>query len=205
MDEPRTVAAVDLGSNSFHMIVARWSEGQLHVVDKLRERVALAEGFDSRRNLRAEAWERALECLGRFGERLHGLPVDSVRAVGTYTLRRARNAREFLTEAEAALGHSIEIVAGHEEARLIYLGAAEALGFDEKRRLVVDIGGGSTEFILGEGRVPLERDSVSMGCVRFGLKYFGDRKIRRSTFEDARIAGRIQMRSFERRYRGHRF
>jgi exopolyphosphatase / guanosine-5'-triphosphate,3'-diphosphate pyrophosphatase len=127
-----TVAAVDLGSNSFHMIVARWHEGEVITVDRLKETVRLASGLDARNRLSAEAQERALDCLGRFGQRLHNLPPGSVRALGTNTLRKARGARRFLQQAEEALGHPVEIVGGREEARLIYLGVAHTLADDRR-------------------------------------------------------------------------
>ena len=167
-----SVAAVDLGSNSFHMVVAQLSHGQLQVIDRLRDRVALAEGLDEERNLSGQAVERAIACLERFGQRLRGMPTGAVRAVGTNTLRRARNARAFLARAEQALGFPIEVIPGLEEARLIYLGVAHSRADDSQRRLVVDIGGGSTEIILGEGADTIGADSLHMGCVSWSLRFF---------------------------------
>ncbi|HBP18374.1 MAG TPA: exopolyphosphatase, partial [Planctomycetes bacterium] len=127
------------------MVVARQHEGELRLIDRVRERVQLAAGLDGEQNLTEEAQERALACLTRMGERLRDLQPQRVRAVGTNTLRKARNSRSFLQRAEEALGQPIEIIGGHEEARLIYLGVAHGAADDDGRRLVIDIGGGSTE------------------------------------------------------------
>src|SRR5688572_24481734 len=140
------VAAVDLGSNSFHMLVARAGDAELQVLDRLREPVRLAEGLTGERRLTPEVQERALACLHRFGER--------VRAVGTNTLRKLRKEAGFVAAAEKALGHPIEIISGVEEARLVYGGVTHGMGGDNPRRLVVDIGGGSTELIIGHGAQP---------------------------------------------------
>lgn len=173
-NEAAEVAAVDLGSNSFHMIIARPEDNGLRMVDKLRESVRLAAGLDADKRLSREARARALGCLERFGQRVRELPAGSVRAVGTNTLRQSRNARGFLREAEAALGHPIQIVSGYEEARLIYLGVAHSIADDEDRRLVMDIGGGSTEFIIGEHFIPREMESLHMGCVSATRRHFPD-------------------------------
>ncbi|SEO50956.1 Ppx/GppA phosphatase family protein [Aquisalimonas asiatica] len=167
-----TVAAVDLGSNSFHMVVARLQGGELRVVDRIKTMVRLGEGVDARGRLDPAVRERALEALDRFGQRLRGLPRGSVRVVGTNTLRVMRDAQGFQAAAESALGHGVEVVSGVEEARLIYLGVAHSLGDDGQRRLVVDIGGGSTELIVGEGVMPLHMDSLEMGCVRLARQCF---------------------------------
>ena len=157
---PETVAAVDLGSTSFHLIVARPHSDQLVVVDRIREMVQLASGLDSSHRLSPEARERALECLRKFGERVGHLPRERVRAVGTNTLRSAKNARRFLAEARSALGHYIETISGIEEARLIFLGVTQSLPDPGLRRLVLDIGGGSTELIVGEAMQPLLMESL---------------------------------------------
>ncbi|MEX0730030.1 MAG: exopolyphosphatase [Aquisalimonadaceae bacterium] len=171
---PDVVAAVDLGSNSFHLVVARHQHGELQVLDRIKEMVRLAAGLDDAGNLHREARDRALDCLQRFGQRLRDLPPGSVRAVGTNTLRQARNAAEFLPDAEAALGHPIEIVAGVEEARLVYQGVARSLSDDGGRRLVMDIGGSSTELIVGERFEPLLMESLSIGCVSISTRFFAD-------------------------------
>ena len=189
------LAAVDLGSNSFHMVVARVVDRHPMFVDRLREPVRLGAGLDETFNLDPQARVRALETLERFGDRLKDVTGPGVRAVGTQTLRRAKNARSFLEEAEVALGHPIEIIAGDEEARLIYLGVchSRATGSEEKL-LVVDIGGGSTELILGTGFEPEWMRSSQMGCVSFTKRFFGNGVIKKKRLEDARLAARIEMR-----------
>src|SRR5690606_11850198 len=157
-----TFAAVDLGSNSFHMVVARYTDGRLQIIDRLKDMVRLASGLDEERNLGPEAMDRALKCLERFGQRVREIPRGNVRAVGTNTLRQARNRRAFLARAQQALGHPIEIIAGREEARLIYLGVARTVYGDTGQRLVVDIGGGSTELIIGAGLEPMCMESLYM-------------------------------------------
>ena len=194
-------AAVDLGSNSFHMVIARVDEHDLRIVDRIREPVQLAMGLDEREHLSEDAQARALECLSRFGQRLRDMPATSVRAVGTNTLRKAKNARAFLARAQKALGHRVEIVSGTEEARLIYLGVAHSLSDDEGRRLVVDIGGGSTECILGERFEPLRADSLHMGCVSWSKRFFPDGRLRREAFKEAELAARLELQTIERRFR----
>ena len=151
MQQQSILAAVDLGSNSFRLQIARVENDQLYMLDGLREAVRLAAGLTDDKRLDKAAQQRALACLQRFGERLRGLPREAVRAVGTNSLRVAKNAPEFLVQAEAALGFPIDVIAGREEARLIYLGVARALPQSESKRMVMDIGGGSTEFIIGTG------------------------------------------------------
>ena len=197
----RSVAAVDLGSNSFHMVVARVEDGHVHVLDRLKERVALAAGLDDEGNLTGRAQRRALACLERFGQRLRDMSARNVRAVGTNALRRAKNSREFLARAESALGHSIEVIPGREEARLIYLGVAHSRQEDPGRRLVVDIGGGSTECIIGRGFEPLATDSLDMGCVTFSLRHFEGGRVTRKSMERARLAARLEVRPIRHRYR----
>ena len=173
--ESRTVAAVDLGSNSFHMIVARLEEtGTLSVIDRLREPVRLGGGLKRNGKLGRKACDRALVCLEQFGQRIRNLPQGDVRIVGTNTMRVATNAEEFLQEAQQLLGHPIEIVSGREEARLIYLGVAHGRATRDGKRLVVDIGGGSTELIIGEGRDSILRESMYTGCVSASRQYFDD-------------------------------
>ena len=195
------LAAVDLGSNSFHMIIARLRDGHFQVVDKLREMVQLRAGLDRHNQLTEEAQARAIACLERFGERIKDLPAGSVRVVGTNTLRVAENSRSFLIKARRALGHPIAVIAGEEEARLVYLGVAHALAFDNSRRLVIDIGGGSTEFIIGEGFNGLKRESLEMGCVSFSQRFFGDGTISRSRVQIALIAAGTRLREIQLPYR----
>jgi exopolyphosphatase/guanosine-5'-triphosphate,3'-diphosphate pyrophosphatase len=169
-----TIAAVDLGSNSFHMIVARVVQGQLQ--------------------------QRALDCLKRFGERLQGMHADSVRVVGTNTLRRARRTDKFLARAQAALGHPVEVISGREEARLVYLGVAHELS-DDATRLVVDIGGGSTELILGERMEPKIMESLYMGCVSMWQAHFPDGNITEKAMRRAETAARLEFQPVEAQFR----
>jgi len=199
--QPEVVAGVDLGSNSFHMIVARVDAGELRIVDRMREPVRLASGLDREQRLTDEAMERALACLTRFGHRVGELPPGTVRAAGTNTLRKARNAQVFLERARAALGHPVDVIAGREEARLIYLGVSHGVPSDPARRLVVDIGGGSTECILGDGFEPVATESLYMGCVSYSLQFFRDGAIDRDSFRRAETAARLEFQSLERHYR----
>ncbi len=188
-----TLAAVDLGSNSFRLEIARVSGDQLYPLDALKETVRLAGGLTPDKLLDEPARQRALACLHRFGERLRGLPPEAVRCVGTSTLRVARNADAFLVEAEAALGHHIEVVAGREEARLIYLGVAHGLPASIHPRLVVDIGGGSTEIIVGRGLKPMQRESLHMGCVNFSQRFFAAGVIDKAAMKAAELAARVEV------------
>ncbi len=195
------LAAVDLGSNSFHMIISRLRDGHFQVVDKLREMVQLRAGLDENNYLSDGSQQKAIACLQRFGQRIKDLPPGSVRVVGTNTLRVAKNSQQFLRKARLALGYPIEIIAGEEEARLIYLGVAHTLAFDDSSRLVMDIGGGSTEFIIGEGFSGLMRESLEMGCVSFSQRFFGSGKISRTLMKMALIAAGTQLRAIQRSYR----
>jgi len=187
------LAAIDLGSNSFRLQVARVVDDQLYMLDGLREAVRLAAGLDEDKRLDQAAQQRGLACLQRFGERLRGLPPEAVRAVGTNSLRVAKNAPEFLKQAEIALGFPIEVIAGREEARLIYLGVAQGLPQTDERRMVMDIGGGSTEFIIGQGLKPEHLESLYMGCVSFSTRYFADGKILKSGLKQAEFAARNEL------------
>ena len=199
--DPEHLAAIDLGSNSFHLIIGRFANGHLDVVDRLREPVRLAAGLDDHKRLHRDAVERALACLRRFGQRLRGIPAHSVRAVGTNTLRSARNGEAFRREAQQVLGHPIEVIAGREEARLIYLGVAHALAADGERRLVIDIGGGSTECIVGSGFTPLYRESLYMGCVSLSRRFFPRGRIDKQAMKRAVLAARVEFEPIERQYR----
>ena len=180
------LAAIDLGSNSFHMVVARYTLGQLRVVDRLRETVRMADGLDGRGGLSEEARERALDCLSRFGQRIRDVPTGRVRALATNTVRQLSSPMSFLTPAEAALGKPIEVVSGREEARLIYLGVAHAQPPKPGQlRLVIDIGGGSTEFIIGRGMDPLERESLQAGCIASTRRFFPGGKLSKKRWKDA--------------------
>jgi exopolyphosphatase/guanosine-5'-triphosphate,3'-diphosphate pyrophosphatase len=198
---PDVLAAVDLGSNSFHMVVARYSHDQLIILDRLREMVRLAAGLGDSGRLDDAATDRALRCLERFGQRLRAMQADSVRVVGTNALRRAKRKRWFLERARAALGHPIEIISGLEEARLIYSGVAHTSPMSPDKRLVVDIGGGSTEVVIGEGFNPLLLESLSVGCVGLSASYFDDGRISEKRFERARTAVRLELEPISQAYR----
>lgn len=189
----QTVAAIDLGSNSFHMIVARVLNGQLQVLDRIQETVRLAAGLDRRQRLGKDAQARALACLRRFNQRLHGVPPDAVRVVGTAALRRARGAAKFVRAAERALGHTIEVISGQEEARLIYAGVARNLPANGERRLVIDIGGGSTEFIIGQGETPQRMDSLHIGCIGMSRRYFPRGELTAAAFDKALTAAHQEL------------
>jgi exopolyphosphatase/guanosine-5'-triphosphate,3'-diphosphate pyrophosphatase len=191
---PQTVAAIDLGSNSFHMIVARIDDDHIRVIDRLKEMVRLGEGLTDNKYMRPEVAERALACLERFGQRLRGMPAGSVRAVGTNTLRQVRPEARFLDRAELALGHPIEVISGREEARLVYLGVAHGLEAGVQRRLVVDIGGGSTELIVGEGFTAEVRESLHMGCVSMSQRWFAEDKITAKLMDKAELSGALEVR-----------
>jgi exopolyphosphatase/guanosine-5'-triphosphate,3'-diphosphate pyrophosphatase len=202
---PESVAAVDLGSNSFHLIVARVSSGEPVVVDRLREMVQLASGLDPSKRLLEEAQDRALDCLGRFGERLRHMPSSTVRAVGTNTLRQMHHADEFVSRAEEALGHPIETISGIEEARLIYLGAVHSLAQPTSRRLVLDIGGGSTELIVGDGFEPVLMESLYMGCISMSRTHFGDGVISAGRWKRAELEALQELEHVRGRFRGVRW
>jgi exopolyphosphatase / guanosine-5'-triphosphate,3'-diphosphate pyrophosphatase len=195
------VAAVDLGSNSFHMVIARVVDGRLQVLDRMRERVQLASGINAEGALSAESEARALACLQRFGQRLAGTPKERVRAVGTNTFRRAKNRRAFLRRCEGVLGHDIEVLPGREEARILFRGVAHDLPAIEGKRLVIDIGGGSTECILGIGEEAQCMDSLQMGCVSFSERFFPDGKLTRERFRRASLAARLELEGIEHTYR----
>jgi exopolyphosphatase/guanosine-5'-triphosphate,3'-diphosphate pyrophosphatase len=179
------IAAVDMGSNSFHMVVARMEHGEPRVIDRLRDTVRMAAGLRNDGTLDAEHRARALSCLARFGQRIAGLPSMRVRAVGTNTVRRLASPQTFLAAAETALGHPIEIVSGREEGRLIFLGAAHDLPVSRESRLVIDVGGGSTEFIIGRGLAPLHTESVQAGCIASTLRFFPGGKLTRKRWQRA--------------------
>lgn len=198
---PRRLAAIDLGSNSFHLLVANYHQDHLQVVARLGEKVQLAAGLDASGHLSEEAMERALACLARFAPFLEETPKSQLRVVGTNALRAAHNSQAFIRRAEALLGHPIEIVAGREEARLIYLGAAHALAEVHGRRLIVDIGGGSTEFIIGEDFAPLALESLHMGCVSYTSRFFPDGELSDKRMRRAELAALSELANIRRHYR----
>ncbi|MDT8880008.1 exopolyphosphatase [Halomonas saccharevitans] len=197
--EPRRLAAIDLGSNSFHLLVANYQDDRLQVVARLGEKVQLAAGLDEDGVLREDAMTRALDCLARFAPFLEGIARRDLRVVGTNALRDARNSQALIERAEALLGSRIEIIAGREEARLIYLGAAHAVA-EDGRRLIVDIGGGSTEFIIGEHFEPLALESLRMGCVTFTRRFFDDGEISEKRMRRAELAALSELANIQRPY-----
>lgn len=166
MTQPQSpyFAAVDLGSNSFHMIICRVNDQSVEVLDRVKDMVQIARGM-SGSGIASDAQQRAIDCLSRFAERLRGIPPEQIRAVGTKSLRSAKNSAFFLAEAEQALGHPIDIISGYEEARLVYKGLFHSVANDSTKRLVIDIGGASTEFIIGDSNDPILLESLSFGCV----------------------------------------
>ena len=201
MARHETLAAVDLGSNSFHLLVGRIVDGQIYPLDTLREQTQLGAGLTADKRLDRASQARALEVLAQFRERLRGLPRDAVRAVGTNALRIAKNSGAFLREARETLGFPIEVIAGREEARLIYLGVAQALPPAENKRLVVDIGGGSTELIVGQGLKPKLMESLYIGCVSSSLRHFPEGRIDKKSLKAAVLEARQELAVVSRRYR----
>ncbi len=193
-DLEKAIAAIDLGSNSFHLIVVKANNGHLQIIDRLRESVRLGEGLTKDKRIDPLVAERAIACLERFSQRLRPLPRENIRAVGTNTMRQIQPADNFISQAEKALNHPIEIIAGREEARLIYLGVAHGLAAGDDLRLVVDIGGGSTELIIGQGFTPLQRESLFMGCVSISRRFFADGKISEKSLRAAELACAVQIR-----------
>src|SRR6267143_1590676 len=196
-----TLAAVDLGSNSFHLEIGRVVEHQIYPLDAVREVVRLGGGLTAEKRIDRATQAAAFEALAKFAERLRGFARQRVRAVGTNALRVAKNATQFLREARAVLGFPIEVISGREEARLIYLGVAHALPVSAQRRLVVDIGGGSTEFIIGTGLESQLTESLYMGCLSYSLKYFGEGKIDKPRMKAAELAARQELAGILHAYR----
>ena len=196
-----TLAAVDLGSNSFHLEIGRVVGRQIYPLDAVREVVRLGGGLTADKRIDRATQARALESLAKLAERLRGFPRQAVRAVGTNALRVAKNAPQFLREARQVLGFPIEVISGREEARLIYLGVAHALPIAAHRRLVVDIGGGSTELIIGTGFEPQLTESLYMGCVSYSLKYFPEGRIDKGRMKAAELAARQELAGIVRAYR----
>jgi exopolyphosphatase/guanosine-5'-triphosphate,3'-diphosphate pyrophosphatase len=195
-----TLGAVDLGSNSFHLAVGRVVDDQIYPLDSLKETVRLGAGIGPDRTLDPETEERALAALKRFSERIAGMPRETVRVVGTNALRVAKNAGAFLRRAESTLGFPIEVIPGREEARLIYLGVVHSLPMASHNRLVVDIGGGSTEFIIGHKLSAKAMESLYMGCVSFSERFFADGKIEKKAMKQAELAAREQVQGLAARY-----
>ncbi|MEN5017642.1 exopolyphosphatase [Erwinia sp. Eh17-17] len=198
--KPQEFAAIDLGSNSFHMVIARVVDGAMQVLGRLKQRVHLADGLDSNNVLSEEAIERGLNCLALFAERLQGFSPANVTIVGTHTLRQAVNAEDFLQRAADVIPYPIEVISGHEEARLIFMGV-EHTQPEKGRKLVIDIGGGSTELVIGEDFEPKLVESRRMGCVSFANIYFPGGAISKENFRRARLAAVQKLETLAWQYR----
>ena len=190
MQNGQLLAAIDLGSNSFRLEIGVLEHGHIRRVEYLKETVRQGNGLDAERMLSNEAMVRGWECLARFSERLSGFGPKFVRAVATQTLREAKNREEFLTQAEKILGFPIEVISGREEARLIYSGVVNLLPQSEEKRLVIDIGGRSTELIVGKGFKPQTMESYRVGSVKWSMKYFADGQFTPMAFEWAEVAAK---------------
>ncbi|WP_154222880.1 exopolyphosphatase [Marinicella rhabdoformis] len=180
-----TFAAIDLGSNSFHLLVATFKSGQLQQIDKVKQMVRLAANLDHKKRITQAGLVSAFECLSMFAQRIKHIPSENIKIVGTNTLRVAKNAEHFLQQAEDILNHDIDIISGREEARLLYLGVAQSMSEHLSNKLVMDIGGGSTEIITGKGFESKQRESLHMGCVSYTKRFFSDGKITQTQWSDA--------------------
>ncbi len=198
-----TLAVVDLGSNSFRLEIGRVEGDQIYRQDTWRENLRFGAGLDDRGRITPTSMRAALACLARFRERLSGVHPSAIRAVATNVFRVAINAREFLPHAERALGCPIDVISGHEEARLIYAGVARVLPLSDARRLVVDIGGGSTEFIIGRGLVPERLESLKLGCVSVTERFFPDGKVTAAAFNAAETAARVEIEAIAKEFGAH--
>ncbi len=183
-------AAVDLGSNSFRLHIGKYDGEAIRIVKSARDPIRLGAGLDSKGNLTEQAMQTALECLRNFRAILGAYTLDAVRVVATNTLRMANNAARFLPAAEQAIGYPIEIISGEEEGRLIYMGVASSLAVPGEKRLVIDIGGGSTELILGQGQDIRHVESFSIGTVKQSLVFFPDGRIDAGSFDAAILSAR---------------
>ena len=195
------LAALDLGSNSFHLLIALEDRGRIQVIDKYKEMVRLGEGLTSTNHLDPVVEHRAIQCLERMSERLRSVDSGSVRVVGTNTLRQLSKNNQFVTLAEQVLGHPIEIISGREEARLIYSGVSHDLGDNTRRQLVIDIGGGSTELIVGENFAPQTLESLHMGCVSMTNKHFKNNPSLEEAFLNAIVDALVELEPIAQTYR----
>ena len=190
MTSENRLAAIDLGSNSFRLEIGVLDHGEFQRTEYIKETVRQGAGLDADRNLTAAAMQNGWDCLARFGERLAGFAPEQVRAVATQTLREARNRDAFLERANTVLGFPIDVISGREEARLIYQGVAHTLAPSDERRMVIDIGGRSTELILGQGFKPRVMESFRVGSIAWSTRYFPDGQFSRRAFEIAEIAAK---------------
>jgi len=198
--DDQLIATIDLGSNSFHMVVARVIHEEVRILDKLGEKVQLAAGLTKEKTLDEESQQRAFACLTRFAQRIKDMPTTSVWIVGTNSLRVAKNSKDFIEKAQQIIGHRISVISGREEARLIYLGVSHTLADDSGNRLVIDIGGGSTEFIIGQRFEALELESLFMGCVSYRNEFFKKGKITKSAMSKAMMAASLNLVAIARRF-----
>ncbi len=194
-------AAVDLGSNSFHMVIARLEGESLHLIDRLRDSVRLGSGLDENKNIDDDTWKRAFICLSQFEQRLRGIPRSQIRIVGTNTLRRANNTIQFNNEIQELFNKGMDIISGREEARLIFSAVAHGLPNPETKRLVIDIGGGSTELIAGTGFQPKIMESTNMGCVSFSNQFFRSGKIEEASLKSAILHAELELQPILRAYK----
>jgi len=199
--KPDTYAAIDLGSNSFHMLLAKPEGDSIRVIDSLRLPVRLGSGLDKQKNIKPATESRALQAIAQFAQRLKGVPRQNVRVVGTNTLRRARNAENFINEAFNLLNKRIEIISGREEARVIYEAVARGLPAPERKRLVIDIGGGSTELIIGKGYTPEIMESMNMGCVSHTNLYLQDDTISAENVKQCTVEAQLELQPLLKTYR----
>jgi exopolyphosphatase/guanosine-5'-triphosphate,3'-diphosphate pyrophosphatase len=203
MQNGTLLAAVDLGSNSFRLEIGSLDRGRIQRTQYIKETVRQGSGLDLDRNLTAQAMQRGWDCLARFGERLAGFKNTQVRAVATQTLREARNREEFLARAQQILGFPIDVISGREEARLIYQGVAHLLPQSAQQRLVVDIGGRSTEIILGQGLEARVMESCRVGSVTWSMRYFPDEQFSLRAFDSAEIAAKAVLDEVVNTYRSN--
>ena len=194
METSNLLAAVDLGSNSFHMVICEViHDGSLKIIDKEKEMVRLRGGLNRYGQLEPQVAERAYRCLERFGDRLRHFKPENVRVAGTNTIRNLRPADEFIRNGSSLLGYDIEIISGREEARLVYLGVSHTLSNDQEKQLVIDIGGGSTEFIIGQKFIPKELESLEIGAASSTKRFFADGCFSQSHWEKAVIGLRLEI------------
>lgn len=202
-ESSNTYAALDLGSNSFHVLIASDLNGTIHVVDRHREMARLGEGLEKQRLLAPESIERGLEILARIGQRIRTVPHQNVRIVGTNALREARNSDEFIDRAETLLGHNIDVISGHEEGRLIYLAVAHGFESRANAKLVMDIGGGSTEFIVGNRFQADFTESLRIGCISMTERWFKHGRLTKKAMNQAIQDTQRELEVIESQYRAH--
>ena len=195
-DTPVTCAVADLGSNTFHLMIAEVDGTKFTVIDKIRYPVKLAEGFDEDRNLTEEAIQRGLDIIEMYGQRLKDFHPRFVKIVGTNALRRARNSRDFVSRATEIVGYPVEVISGYEEARLIYLGVARSIESNGQNRLLIDIGGGSSELVIGKDFEPIDMESLDIGCLSSTVDFFPDGKITKQAMHNAVITAGLKIQPY---------